>query len=147
MNKENIKIGNVRIENYDTIMIKFVLEFCIFTLIGVLALLNVLLLPFFLIYSIFFLYLTTVEQQIFSINDTTIAIHYTTNVDFDEYTINNLDWLDSIKKYYENETVYEKQQKYKISKKRFLYYSNARDAKDWLDRQNKELQNMKLNKF
>ena len=54
MNKENIKIGNVRIENYDTIMIKFVLEFCIFTLIGVLARLNVLLLPFFLIYSIFF---------------------------------------------------------------------------------------------
>lgn len=147
MNKENIKIGNVRIENYDTIMIKFVLEFCIFTLIGVLALLNVLLLPFFLIYSIFFLYLATVEQQIFSINDTTITIHYTTNVDFDEYTINNLDWLDSIKKYYENETVYEKQQKYKISKKRFLYYSNARDAKDWLDKQNEELKNLKLNQF
>lgn len=146
MNKENIKIGNVWIENYDSIMIKFALEFCIFTLMGVLALLNMLLFPFFLIYSIFFSYLT-IEQQISSINDTTIAIHYTTNVNFDEYTINDLDWLDSIKKYYENETIYEKQKKYKISKKRFLYYSNARDVKDWLDKQNKELQNMKLNQF
>ena len=147
MNKENIKVGNIWIEDYDSIMSKFALEFFIFILIGVLTLFKILLFPFFLIYSILFVYLAVAEQQVSLINDTAIVIHYTTNVDFDEYVLNDLDWLYSIKKYYENETVYKKQQKYKISKKRFLYYSNARDAKDWLDRQNKELQNMKLNKF
>lgn len=144
MNKEHIKIGNIWIESDKFIMNKFVLTFCMFIIIGFLTLFNMFFLPFFLIYSIFIIYFTIKQQPI---NDTQIIIHYTTNVDFDEYTINNLDWLDSIKKYYENETAYEKQQKYKISKKRFLYYSNARDAKDWLNKQNEELKNMKLNQF
>lgn len=144
MNNENIKIGKVWIESYESIMIKCRLMFCILILIIVLTLLNVFFLPVFLIYSIFFIDFTIKLQLI---NNFTLVVNYTTNVDFDEYVLNDLDWLISIKKYYENETVYEKQQKYKISKKRFLYYSNARDAKDWLNKQNEEFKNMKLNQF
>lgn len=144
MNKENMKIGNIWIESDEFIMNKFILTFCIFIIMGFLTLFNMFFLPFFLIYSIFIIYFI-IKQQ--SINGTQIIIHYTTNVDFDEYVLNDLDWLISIKKYYENETAYEKQQKYKISKKRFLYYSNARDAKDWLNKQNEEFKNMKLNQF
>ena len=125
-------------------MIKCRLMFCILILIIVLTLLNVFFLPVFLIYSIFFIDFTIKLQLI---NNFTLVVNYTTNVDFDEYVLNDLDWLISIKKYYENETAYEKQQKYKISKKRFLYYSNARDAKDWLNKQNEEFKNMKLNQF
>jgi len=144
MNNENIKIGKVWIESYESIMIKCRLMFCILILIIVLTLLNVFFLPVFLIYSIFFIDFTIKLQLI---NNFTLVVNYTTNVDFDEYVLNDLDWLISIKKYYENETAYEKQQKYKISKKRFLYYSNARDAKDWLNKQNEEFKNMKLNQF
>ena len=144
MNNENIKIGKVWIESYESIMIKCRLMFCILILIIVLTLLNVFFLPAFLIYSIFFIDFTIKLQLI---NNFTLVVNYTTNVDFDEYVLNDLDWLISIKKYYENETAYEKQQKYKISKKRFLYYSNARDAKDWLNKQNEEFKNMKLNQF
>lgn len=144
MNNENIKIGKVWIESYESIMIKCRLMFCILILIIVLTLLNVFFLPVFLIYSIFFIDFTIKLQLI---NNFTLVVNYTTNVDFDEYVLNDLDWLISIKKYYGNETTYEKQQKYKISKKRFLYYSNARDAKDWLNKQNEELKNMKLNQF
>jgi hypothetical protein len=144
MNNENIKIGKVWIESYESIMIKCCLMFCILILIIVLTLLNVFFLPVFLIYSIFFIDFTIKLQLI---NNFTLVVNYTTNVDFDEYVLNDLDWLISIKKYYENETAYEKQQKYKISKKRFLYYSNARDAKDWLNKQNEEFKNMKLNQF
>lgn len=144
MNNENIKIGKVWIESYESIIIKCRLMFCILILIIVLTLLNVFFLPVFLIYSIFFIDFTIKLQLI---NNFTLVVNYTTNVDFDEYVLNDLDWLISIKKYYENETAYEKQQKYKISKKRFLYYSNARDAKDWLNKQNEELKNMKLNQF
>lgn len=144
MNNENIKIGKVWIESYESIMIKCRLMFCILILIIVLTLLNVFFIPVFLIYSIFFIDFTIKLQLI---NNFTLVVNYTTNVDFDEYVLNDLDWLISIKKYYGNETTYEKQQKYKISKKRFLYYSNARDAKDWLNKQNEELKNMKLNQF
>lgn len=144
MNNENIKIGKVWIESYESIIIKCRLMFCILILIIVLTLLNVFFLPIFLIYSIFFIDFTIKLQLI---NNFTLVVNYTTNVDFDEYVLNDLDWLISIKKYYENETAYEKQQKYKISKKRFLYYSNARDAKDWLNKQNEEFKNMKLNQF
>lgn len=144
MNNENIKIGKVWIESYESIMIKCRLMFCILILIIVLTLLNVFFLPVFLIYSIFFIDFTIKLQLI---NNFTLVVNYTTNVDFDKYVLNDLDWLISIKKYYENETAYEKQQKYKISKKRFLYYSNARDAKDWLNKQNEEFKNMKLNQF
>lgn len=144
MNNENIKIGKVWIESYESIIIKCRLMFCILILIIVLTLLNVFFLPVFLIYSIFFIDFTIKLQLI---NNFTLVVNYTTNVDFDEYVLNDLDWLISIKKYYENETAYEKQQKYKISKKRFLYYSNARDAKDWLNKQNEEFKNMKLNQF
>lgn len=144
MNNKNIKIGKVWIESYESIMIKCRLMFCILILIIVLTLLNVFFLPVFLIYSIFFIDFTIKLQLI---NNFTLVVNYTTNVDFDEYVSNDLDWLISIKKYYENETAYEKQQKYKISKKRFLYYSNARDVKDWLNKQNEKLKNMKLNQF
>ena len=144
MNNENIKIGKVWIESYESIIIKCRLMFCILILIIVLTLLNVFFLPVFLIYSIFFIDFTIKLQLI---NNFTLVVNYTTNVDFDEYVLNDLDWLISIKKYYENETAYEKQQKYKISKKRFLYYSNARDVKDWLNKQNEEFKNMKLNQF
>lgn len=116
MNNENIKIGKVWIESYESIMIKCRLMFCILILIIVLTLLNVFFLPVFLIYSIFFIDFTIKLQLI---NNFTLVVNYTTNVDFDEYVLNDLDWLISIKKYYENETAYEKQQKYKISKKDF----------------------------
>ena len=140
MNEENIKVGNVWIEDYDSVTKKYFLLASIFVSILFISATNPCFLAItMLIYTIMFFCIVNSVHFPPSFDDTMIVIHYSTNVNFSK----NIGWypkmFDRMKEYYENEDLNEKSQKYKIKKIIYLYDSNAENAKKWFEEQNKKV--------
>ena len=146
MNKENIKVGNISLEESNSVIIKnyiFLLSApVIFIVISGLSInyRNGLFLFLFLLCVFIIIYLIGNRNTLFPpIPDNDVfAIHYTTNVGFTEDTADYYEMFDRMKKYYENEPYFEKYEKYKIKKTIFLYNKYAKDKINWVKDQNKK---------
>ena len=112
MDKENIKVGNIWIEDYDSVTKKYFLLASIFVSILFISATN----PCFLaitklIYTIIFFCIINSVHFPPSLDDTMIVIHYRTTVNF------STGWypktFDKMKECYENENLNQKSQKYK----------------------------------
>lgn len=145
MNKENIKVGSIWIEDKKSIDRKISLLF--FILIG-----NFLLLAinayFFVIsmtiYFIMFFYFFCNSYLPPHFDLTVISIHYQANVNLSKNAHYYTEIFDSIKKYYENENLNEKQEKYKFKDTIYLYKSNAENAKKWFEEQNEKIKIIRI---
>lgn len=133
MDKENIKVGNVWIENCDSLTKRYFLLASIFVLILIVSVINAYL---FAIYTIMFFCIINSVHFPPSLDDTIIVIHYRTTVNF------STGWypktFDKMKECYENENLNQKLQKYKIKDVIYLYGSNAENAKKWFEEQNEK---------
>lgn len=137
MDKENIKVGNVWIENYDSLIKRYFLLASIFVSILFLSATNLCLLAITMtIYTIIFFCIINSVHLPPSLDNTMIIIHYRTNFNF------STGWypktFDKMKECYENENLNQKSQKYKIKDVIYLYDSNAENAKKWFEKQNKK---------
>ena len=138
MDKENIKVGNVWIENYDSLTKRYFLLASIFVAILIISAINTYLLMITgIIYTVIFICIINNIHLPPSSNPNMIAIHYRTNVNFSK----DMCWypkiFDLMKECYENEDLNQKSQKYKIKDIIFLYNSDAEKAKEWFEEQNK----------
>ena len=144
MNVENIKVGNVWIEESNTIEHKvfsfYFLSITTFIFIPYLLIeyCNLLLLFLFMLFLFIFVYLAINMSFPPVLNNDVFAIHYTTNVDFTEDTADYHEMFDRMKEYYENENLIEKQQKYKIKRTIFLYNKYAKNKINWVKEQNEK---------
>lgn len=137
MDKENIKVGNVWIENCDSLIKRYFLLASIFVSILLISAINACILAItMIIYTIIFFCIINSVHFPPSLDDTMIAIHYRTTVNF------STGWypktFDKMKECYENENLNQKSQKYKIKDVIYLYDSNAENAKKWFEEQNEK---------
>lgn len=138
MNKENIKIGDVWIEDSKSIRKRYFLLASIFISILLLSTINECLLAItILIYTVIFFYMVISNNIPPSLDPTMIVVHYRTNVYFSENISLYPKIFDLMKECYENEDLNQKSQKYKIKDIIFLYNSDAEKAKEWFEEQNK----------
>ena len=139
MDKENIKVGNVWIENYDSLTKRYFLLASIFVAILIISAINTYLLMITgIIYTVIFICIINDIHLPPSSNHNMIAIHYRTNVNFSKDMCWYPDIFDLMKECYENEDLNQKSQKYKIKNVIYLYDSNAENAKKWFKKQNKK---------
>lgn len=139
MDKENIKVGNVWIENYDSLTKRYFLLASIFVAILIISAINTYLLMITgIIYTVIFICIINNIHLPPSSNPNMIAIHYRTNVNFSKDMCWYPDIFDLMKECYENEDLNQKSQKYKIKDVIYLYDSNAENAKKWFEKQNKK---------
>lgn len=146
MNEENIKVGNISLEESNSVIIKnyiFLLSApVIFIVLACLSInyRNGLFLFLFLLCVFIIIYLIGNRNTLFLpiLDNDVFAIHYTTNVDFTEDTADYHEMFDRMKKYYENEPYFEKYEKYKIKKTIFLYNKYAKNKINWVKEQNKK---------
>ena len=139
MDKENIKVGNVWIENYDSLTKRYFLLASIFVAILIISAINIYLLMITgIIYTVIFICIINNIHLPPSSNPNMIAIHYRTNVNFSKDMCWYPDIFDLMKECYENEDLNQKSQKYKIKNVIYLYDSNAENAKKWFEKQNKK---------
>lgn len=140
MDKENIKVGNVWIENYDSLIKRYFLLASIFVAILIISAINTYLLMITgIIYTAIFICIINNIHLPPSSNPNMIAIHYRTNVNFSKDMCWYPDIFDLMKECYENEDLNQKSQKYKIKNVIYLYDSNAENAKKWFEKQNKKI--------
>lgn len=137
MDKENIKVGNVWIEDLESIEKRYFLLASIFVSILIVSATNLCLLAITMtIYTIIFFCIINSVHFPPSLDDTMIVIHYRTTVNF------STGWypktFDKMKECYENENLNQKSQKYKIKDVIYLYDSNAENAKKWFEKQNEK---------
>ena len=137
MDKENIKVGNVWIENYDSLKKRYFLLASIFVSILIVSATNLCLLAITMtIYTIIFFCIINSVHFPPSLDDTMIVIHYRTTVNF------STGWypktFDKMKECYENENLNQKSQKYKNKDVIYLYDSKAKNAKKWFEEQNEK---------
>lgn len=138
MNTENIKIGNVWIEDSKSIEKRYFLLASIFVSILFLSATNKCLLMITVtIYIIIFFCIVDNIHLPPSSNPNMIAIHYRTNVHFSKDMCWYPDIFNLLKQCYENEDLNQKLQKYKIKDTIYLYNQNAEKAKEWFKEQNK----------
>lgn len=146
MNEEDIKVGNIWIEESSSIEHKiftfYSLSFIVFILFLYLLIKynNLLLLLLFLTILFVFIaiYLTINIQFPPDLRNDLYAIHYETNVDFTKDMVDYYKIFDKMKKYYENENLIEQQQKYKIKGTILLYNECSKDKIDWVKEQNRK---------
>lgn len=139
MDKENIKVGNVWIENYDSLTKRYFLLASIFVAILIISAINTYLLMITgIIYTVIFICIINNIHLPPSSNPNMIAIHYRTNVNFSKDMCWYPDIFDLMKECYKNEDLNQKSQKYKIKNVIYLYDSNAENAKKWFEKQNKK---------
>ena len=138
MDKKNIKVGNVWIENYYSLTKRYFLLASIFVAILIISAINTYLLMITgIIYTVIFICIINNIHLPPSSNPNMIAIHYRTNVNFSKDMCWYPDIFDLMKECYENEDLNQKSQKYKIKDIIFLYNSDAKKAKEWFEEQNK----------
>ena len=145
MDKEDIKVGNIWIEESNAIKKKifgfYFLSITTFILISYFSMKYYnLLFSFFTILLCVFMVIYLEINISFppSLSNDLFAIHYTTNIDFTEDTADYHEMFDRMKKYYENQPYFEKYEKYKIKKTIFLYNKYAKDKINWVKDQNKK---------
>lgn len=139
MDKENIKVGNVWIENCDSLKKRYFLLSSIFVSILIISAINTCLLMITgIIYTVIFIYNVNNIHLPPSSNPNMIAIHYRTNVHFSKDMCWYPDIFNLMKECYENENLNQKSQKYKIKDVIYLYDSNAENAKKWFEEQNEK---------
>lgn len=139
MNKENIKVGNVWIENYDSLIKRYFLLASIFVSILFISAINTCLLMITgIIYTVIFICIVNNIHLPPSSNPNMIAIHYRTNVHFSRDMCWYPDIFNLMKECYENENLNQKSQKYKIKDVIYLYDSDAENAKKWFEEQNEK---------
>lgn len=137
MDKENIKVGNVWIENCDSLIKRYFLLASIFVSILLISAINACILAItMIIYTIIFFCIINSVHFPPSLDDTMIIIHYRTNVNFSTRWYPKT--FDKMKECYENENLNQKSQKYKIKDVIYLYDSNAENAKKWFEEQNEK---------
>lgn len=145
MDKENIKIGNVWIEDSKSIEKRYFLLSSIFVSILIISAINTCLLMITgIIYTVIFICNVNNIHLPPSSNPNMIAIHYRTNVNFSKDMCWYPDIFDSIKKYYENENLNEKQKKYKFKDTIYLYKSDAENVKKWFEEQNEKIKIIRI---
>lgn len=145
MDKENIKVGNVWIENYDSLTKRYFLLASIFVAILIISAINTYLLMITgIIYTVIFICIINNIHLPPSSNPNMIAIHYRTNVNFSKDMCWYPDIFDLMKECYENEDLNQKSQKYKIKNVIYLYDSNAENAKKWFEEQNEQNEKNKI---
>ena len=133
MDKENIKIGNIWIEDSESFRKRYFLLSSIFVSILIISAINTCLLMITgIIYTVIFICIVNNIHLPPSSNPNMIAIHYRTNVNFSK----DMCWypkiFDLMKECYENEDLNQKSQKYKIKDIIFLYNSDAKKQKNGL---------------
>lgn len=139
MDKENIKIGNIWIEDSESFRKRYFLLSSIFVSILIISAINTCLLMITgIIYTVIFICIVNNIHLPPSSNPNMIAIHYKTNVNFSKDMCWYPDIFDLMKECYENENLNQKSQKYKIKDIIYLYDSEAKEAKKWFKEQNKE---------
>ena len=140
MNKENIKIGNIWIEDSESIYKKYFLLASILVLSFLLSVMHIYLLMItIIIYLVIFIYIICNNRRIIlSLDNTMIIIHYRTNVCFSNDISSYTEVFNLLKQCYENEDLNQKLQKYKIKDTIYLYNQNAEKAKEWFEEQNKK---------
>lgn len=147
MNEEDIKVGNIWIEESSSIEHKiftfYSLSFIVFILFLYLLIKynNSLLLLLFLTISFVFISICLTINIQFppDLRNDLYVIHYETNVDFTKDMVDYYKIFDKMKKYYENENLIEQQQKYKIKGTIFLYNECSKDKIDWVKEQNRKI--------
>lgn len=151
MNKENIKVGNIWIEESNDIQ-KKIFGFYSFSIISLMFISGLLitycnlLLVFLLILDIFtVIYLARNLSFPPVLSNDLFAIHYTTNVDFTKDIADYHEMFDRMKEYYENETYFEKYEKYKIKRTIFLYNKYAKNKINWVKEQNEKTKLLEYN--
>ena len=145
MDKENIKVGNVWIENCDSLIKRYFLLASIFVSILLISAINAYLFAItMIIYTIMFFCIINSVHFPPSLDDTMIVIHYQANVNLSKNAHYYTEIFDSIKKYYENENLNEKQEKYKFKDTIYLYKSNAENAKKWFEEQNEKIKIIRI---
>lgn len=139
MDKENIKIGNIWIEDSESFRKRYFLLSSIFVSILIISAINTCLLMITgIIYTVIFICNVNNIHLPPSSNPNMIAIHYRTNVNFSKDMCWYPDIFDKMKECYENENLNQKSQKYKIKDVIYLYDSNAENAKKWFEEQNEK---------
>lgn len=151
MDKEDIKVGNVWIEESNEIE-KKIFGFYSFSIISLMFISSLLitycnlLLVFLLILDIFtVIYLAKNLSFPPVLSNDLFAIHYTTNVDFTKDIADYHEMFDRMKEYYENETYFEKYEKYKIKRTIFLYNKYAKNKINWVKEQNEKTKLLEYN--
>lgn len=151
MDKEDIKVGNVWIEESNEIE-KKIFGFYSFSIISLMFISSLLitycnlLLVFLLILDIFtVIYLARNLSFPPVLSNDLFAIHYTTNVDFTKDIADYHEMFDKMKEYYENETYFEKYEKYKIKRTIFLYNKYAKNKINWVKEQNEKTKLLEYN--
>lgn len=151
MNEENIKVGNIWIEESNEIENK-IFGFYSFSIISLMFISSLLitycnlLLVFLLILDIFtVIYLARNLSFPPVLSNDLFAIHYTTNVDFTKDIADYHEMFDRMKEYYENETYFEKYEKYKIKRTIFLYNKYAKNKINWVKEQNEKTKLLEYN--
>ena len=151
MDKEDIKVGNVWIEESNEIE-KKIFGFYSFSIISLMFISSLLitycnlLLVFLLILDIFtVIYLARNLSFPPVLSNDLFAIHYTTNVDFTKDMADYHKMFDTMKEYYENETYFEKYEKYKIKRTIFLYSKYAKNKINWVKEQNEKTKLLEYN--
>ena len=139
MDKKNIKVGNVWIENYDSLTKRYFLLASIFVAILIISAINTYLLMITgIIYTVIFICIINNIHLPPSSNPNMITIHYRTNVNFSKDMCWYQDIFNLMKECYENENLNQKSQKYKIKDVIYLYDSDAENAKKWFKEQNEK---------
>ena len=145
MDKENIKIGNIWIEDSESFRKRYFLLSSIFVSILIISAINTCLLMITgIIYTVIFICIVNNIHLPPSSNHNMIAIHYRTNVNFSKDMCWYPDIFDLMKECYKNENLNKKSQKYKIKDIIYLYDSEAKEAKKWFKEQNKENKENKI---
>ena len=151
MDKEDIKVGNVWIEESNEIE-KKIFSFYFFSITSLILISSLLikycnlLFVFLLILDIFtVIYLARNLSFPPVLSNDLFAIHYTTNVDFTKDIADYHEMFDRMKEYYENETYFEKYEKYKIKRTIFLYNKYAKNKINWVKEQNEKTKLLEYN--
>ena len=140
MDKENIKIGNVWIEDSKSIRKRYFLLASIFVAILIISAINTYLLMITgIIYTVIFICIINNIHLPPSSNPNMIAIHYRTNVNFSKDMCWYPDIFDLMKECYENEDLNQKSQKYKIKNVIYLYDSMQKMQKNGLKNKIKKI--------
>ena len=151
MDKEDIKVGNIWIEENNEIE-KKIFGFYSFSIISLMLISSLLikycnlLLVFLLVLNVFtVIYLVRNLSFPPVLSNDLFAIHYTTNVDFTKDIADYHEMFDRMKEYYENETYFEKYEKYKIKRTIFLYNKYAKNKINWVKEQNEKTKLLEYN--
>ena len=151
MDKEDIKVGNIWIEESNEIE-KKIFSFYFFSITSLILISSLLikycnlLFVFLLILNVFtVIYLARNISLPPVLSNDLFAIHYTTNVDFTKDMADYHEMFDTMKEYYENETYFEKYEKYKIKRTIFLYNKYAKNKINWGKEQNEKTKLLEYN--